>query len=195
MSAMDEFNAMSEQLKKMSEKNHPQQNGEYQCFAVTPPDFDESPDEEEKSIYDKYDGIDMDSYSESPLPKINQEVREEKYPEIENAEDFLFEGGPLISEVESWKKQYDSVYIVDDLPGDLIFIYRTLNRFEYKSIMAQPNTDPLMREEMLCQICVLFPYEFSYGQMANMDAGVPSILAEHIMQTSGFVRGVEPKRL
>ena len=61
--------------------------------------------------------------------------------------------------------------------------------------MATPNTDPLMREEMICETCVLFPYAFSYEQMSTMDAGVISTLSEHIMTTSGFSRASMPKRL
>lgn len=114
---------------------------------------------------------------------------------IDAYDERLFPGGPNKSEVESWKKQYDALYIVDDLPGDKVFIYRTINRYEYKAIMATPNTDPLMREEMICEQCVLFPYEYSYGQMANGDAGVVTVIAQHVMETSGFTKASLPRRL
>ena len=61
--------------------------------------------------------------------------------------------------------------------------------------MATPNTDPLMREEMICEQCVLFPYEYSYGVMSNNKAGVPTILAAHVMETSGFTKASIPRRL
>lgn len=127
-----------------------------------------------------------------PMYQANYQAEQPQH--IENNDEYLFEDGPLASEVESWKKQFDGVYLVDDI-GDDIYIYRTLNRYEYKSIMATPNTDPLMREEMICETCVLFPYNYSYEQMSTNNAGIISTLSEHIMATSGFSKSSMPVRL
>lgn len=126
------------------------------------------------------------------LQQVN--YQEDKPQPIDNNDEYLFEDGPLASEVESWKKQFEGVYLVDDISDD-VYIYRTLNRYEYKSIMATPNTDPLMREEMICETCVLFPYNYSYERMSTNNAGIVSTLAEHIMSTSGFSRSSMPVRL
>ena len=135
---------------------------------------------DDEGYYDEDDN----GFKEPPRPdKINQ------------FDEQLFPGGPMYSELESWKKQYPGVWIVDDLPDQKIYIYRTLSRYEYKGIMATPNTDPLMREEMICEQCVLFPYEYSYGMMSNNAGGVPTVLAQHIMETSGFTKASMPKRL
>lgn len=156
--------------------------------------------------------VDMSAYDEEFVPpdtleiahvtetgKINRPLEkagyDETYPNaIEHEDEYLFEDGPLASEVESWKKQFDGVYLVDDISDD-VYIYRTLNRYEYKSIMATQNTDPLMREEMICETCVLFPYNYSYEQMSTDNAGIVSTLAEHIMAASGFSKASMPVRL
>ena len=180
---MSEFELMQKNIANIAKTNHANVDMsdypdeiETPMIGIKPPIFDDEND------------VNNDT---SQMPNYY----EEEYPQIEHNDEVLFDGGPMISEIESWKKQYDAVYIVDDIPGDMIYIYRTLNRFEYKSIMAQQNTDPLMREEMICETCVLFPQDFSFAAMSNMDAGVPSILAEHIMETSGFTRASQPRRL
>lgn len=104
----------------------------------------------------------------------------------------LWPGGPLTSQVLSWKKQFGegNVYISEIV--DELYIWRTLNRFEYKSIVTTPNVDPLAREEMIAEACVLWhpygPGPFTYEKMAGAKAGVPARLAELIMEKSGFDR-------
>ena len=101
----------------------------------------------------------------------------------------MFEGGPLESEVLAWKKQFGRIYQLKH--EGRVYIWRPMNRFEYKEIMSIPNTNELMREEMICEVCVLFPYDYSYATMVNDLGGLPSLLAENIMQKSGFTRRVE----
>lgn len=97
-----------------------------------------------------------------------------------------FDGGPLESEIIAWKKQFGRVYLTE-LEGD-VYIWRTINRFEYKEVMGVPNTNELSREEMICEVCVLFPHDYSYEHMVNAPGGIPSMIAEQIMQKSGFTR-------
>ena len=54
---------------------------------------------------------------------------------------------------------------------------------------------PLMREEMICEQCVLFPREYGYGTMSNDGAGIPTTLSELILSSSGFVKASIPRRL
>lgn len=123
----------------------------------------------------------------------------EDYPSIGHMDARIGDSGPSLSEIESWKEQYEmeglNIWIVDDLPGDTIFVYRDINRYEYKSIHAAPNTDPLMREELICQQCILWPMDFSFELMSSTRAGVISVLAQHILETSGFTRASMPRRL
>lgn len=97
------------------------------------------------------------------------------------------------SEVDSWKKQFGDVYVAD-IKGTY-FVYRTLQRFEYKQIIAMPNTDPLMREEMICESCVLYPADFNFTHMGSGPAGIPSNLSEQIMDDSGFTRDISVRKL
>lgn len=98
----------------------------------------------------------------------------------------LFEGGPLESELLAWKKQFGKVFMTE-LDGEF-YIWRKINRFEYKEVMSIPNTNELSREEMICEVCVLFPFDYSYETMVNDGGGIPSMLAEQVMQKSGFTR-------
>lgn len=105
----------------------------------------------------------------------------------------VFEGGPGTAAVALWKKQFtkESVYHVKILSRH--FIFRTLNRFEYKQIVSIENVDALYREEMICRTCVLWPYDYDFKVMALEDSGYPSTLAEIIMENSGFTKeyGIE----
>lgn len=109
----------------------------------------------------------------------------------------LFEGGPSKSEVNSWKKQIEDeghTLHLSEL-SEQVFIWRTLSRTEYREIMALPNTDPLQREEIICEVCVLFPPEYNFSTMANKKAGTPAVLAEQIMHESDFRKPSPPIRL
>ena len=105
----------------------------------------------------------------------------------------IFEGGPGISQIELWKKQYTKEKIFHTQILDKHFVFRTLNRYEYKQIVAIENIDALYREEVICRTCVLWPYNYEFKQMAVEDSGYPSTLAQIIMENSGFTKeyGIE----
>lgn len=112
-------------------------------------------------------------------------------------DDVLFPGGPTHSQVSAWKKQFevDGHHVMLSEIGDEVFIWRTLNRVEYREVMALPNTDPLQREEILCEICTLYPPNYNFTEMASRRAGVPAVLAEQLMKESGFTQPTPPIRL
>ena len=105
----------------------------------------------------------------------------------------IFEGGPGISQIDLWKKQYTKEKIFHTQILDKHFVFRTLNRFEYKQIVAIENIDALYREEIICQTCVLWPFNYDFKKMAAEDSGYPSTLAQIIMENSGFTKeyGIE----
>ena len=140
----------------------------------------------------------------SPTEDIYAEFREEEnYPSIEEApintieedfqenpindEDFqIYENGPYFSQIEIWKKQYGQGHVLHTQIIDKHFIFRTLNRFEYKQIVAMQNVDALMREEIICSTCVLHPRNYDFKSMAANEAGYPSTLSKIIKENSGF---------
>lgn len=105
----------------------------------------------------------------------------------------LFEGGPPVGQVALWKKQFSKEKVFHTQILDRHFIFRTLNRFEYKQIVAIDNIDALYREEIICSTCVLWPRNYNFKKMAEEDSGYPSTLAQIIMENSGFTKeyGIE----
>ena len=105
----------------------------------------------------------------------------------------IFEDGPGISQVEIWKKQFSKEKIFHTQILEKHFVFRTLNRYEYKQIVAIENIDALYREEIICKTCVLWPYDYDFKKMAGEDSGYPSTLAQIIMENSGFTKeyGIE----
>ncbi len=108
-----------------------------------------------------------------------EEVQEEK-----GADDEIFPDGPTRNKVEEWKSRYGSVYMTDI--EDEVFVWRTITRIEYKEILKAKQADALYREERMCEKCVLWPENYSFISMSQGKAGIPSLLAEHIMDKSGF---------
>lgn len=144
---------------------------------------------------DRYEVPEFSRPVESSAPPETESLRQEG--NAFSTDELLFEGGPTRTELMSWKKQFEvdghSVNLSEI--GDDVFIWRTLNRVEYREIMNIPNTDPLQREEIICEVCVLFPYDYNFKAMAEQKAGVPALLAEQIMKESGFSKIAPPVRL
>lgn len=106
----------------------------------------------------------------------------------------VFANGPTRKEVEAWKEKYGQVYFTPF--EDLIVIWRTLSRPEYREIIRNQDLTMLDREEIIADKCVLFPYDFSCKKYTeNGRAGIPSLLAEMIMDKSGFVAKSAPIKL
>lgn len=120
-----------------------------------------------------------------------QAVPEEDF-EMANNEP-IFEDGPSVAQVNLWKKQFSKEKVLHAKILDRDFVFRTLNRFEYKQIVALENIDALYREELICQTCVLWPIAYNFEKMAEDDSGFPSTLAQIIMENSGFTKeyGIE----
>lgn len=101
--------------------------------------------------------------------------------------------GPTRGEVENWKKQYGSIYMTPF--DDEIYVWRTLQRPEYREIIRDTALTALDREEKFTEKCVLYPYGFSLEKIKESRAGIPSLLAEMIMEKSGFVSQSAPIQL
>lgn len=149
---------------------------------------DEAPQIQRSEYRNQYESID---YNIQYGPEGNEDEYYDDY--IDPNDTPVFDGGPGISQVELWKKQYTKEKIFHTQILDKHFIFRSLNRFEYKQIVAINNIDALHREEIICSTCVLWPYNYNFKKMASEDSGYPSTLAQIIMENSGFTKeyGIE----
>lgn len=160
--------------------------------------YSEFRDENEQTTEDVSEGSIQELYAkdeDEDLPNINDEALDEEYydeqedhPDMPPFEEYVCAGGPLKSSVETWKKQFDksSIHLIEI--GRYTFVARTLSRPEYKRLLAMQNVNSLQREEIICHTTVLFPQDFDYKKIATLDAGIPSTLADLIMERSGFTR-------
>ena len=107
-------------------------------------------------------------------------------PEINYGEEAIFPGGPTQSMVDVWKAQFKNSTVLHTKILERHFIFRTLNRYEYKQIIAISNIDAITREEVICKTCILWPVNYNFKAMAKDDSGYPGTLAQIIMESSGF---------
>jgi hypothetical protein len=118
---------------------------------------------------------------------------EELNQEVYSPDEEIFEGGPTNKQIEEWKHRYESIYATEF--EDEVYIWRTLSRLEFKEVQKAKNADPMYKEERICEKCVLWPEEYGHTEMAQGKAGTPSVIAEHIMDKSGFMPNGEAKKL
>lgn len=126
-------------------------------------------------------------------PVTIEETPTEEEWEMEDREEVdvidgpVFPGGPRGSQIQAWKKEYSEYTIYATQIIEDYFIFRTINRYEYKQIISM-DMDQLQREEVICETCVLFPTKYTWKEMFSQKAGVPSTLASIIMEKSGFTK-------
>jgi hypothetical protein len=121
------------------------------------------------------------------IDEIVEQAANQMEEELEvNVEDNeLYPGGPTEKIVEGWKEQYGQVYMTETDDGEY-FIWRTLARKEFKDIMKVDGADAMYREERMSELCVLWPSDYDFSAITDGKAGIPTILAEQIMERSGF---------
>lgn len=131
-----------------------------------------------------------------PAPPAPPKV--EPTPEQSDPNAEMWPSGPTAMEVLEWKNLHgsDSVYVTSISPTNHV-VWRTLTRFEYRRLVktleqsvatgtvssAEAN---LNNEEQICEICVLHP-KFTRQQLAGELAGLPSVIAQEVMEASAFV--------
>ena len=85
------------------------------------------------------------------------------------------------------KPAFQRAFFVTEILNET-FVFRTLNRFEYKQLVTFIDINALQREETICQTAVLWPIDYDYIKMSTEKAGIPSTLSEIIMEKSGFTK-------
>lgn len=106
----------------------------------------------------------------------------------------VMRGGPTRREVEGWKERYGGFVYFTPFEND-VFVWRTLQRPEYREIIRDQTLMALDREEHFTERCVLYPYDFSIEKIKKSRAGIASLLSEMIMDKSGFVAQSAPIKL
>jgi hypothetical protein len=98
--------------------------------------------------------------------------------------------------VKKWKEHFGEVYVTS-ISYDKHIAWRVLTRLEYKNIVkkmeqliqagqlssAEAN---MWNEEAIAELCILFP-EYQRIDMNGVMAGVPSLIAQEVLEASGFV--------
>lgn len=132
-------------------------------------------------ITDEPSGHDASSIELQPEEDI-------ELPKISPYDEPICVGGPTMAQVNLWKKEWANYRVMLVQIGDEYFVIRSLNRHEYKQIIALPNSNALQNEEIFCERCTLWPENYNWKKMASGKAGVPSTLASVIMENSGFTQ-------
>lgn len=187
MFSPEELNALAETAKNKLNNNGGQgvsadedlyaEFREYENTPVTASEpVENKAPQEEVNYEDVYNGLQTEPSEVMPNPELDP------YDEL------LFPGGPTKSQINAWKKEWDGydIYITEIL--NKTFIFRTLNRFEYKQLVSLADTNALQREEVVCQTVTLWPADYNWQQMSTTLAGIPSTYAEIIMEKSGFTK-------
>lgn len=123
-----------------------------------------------------------------------EEKAEDELMQGEDGKELLFPGGPTIEKVEEWKSLHNDEVYLTEFENDVI-VWRTMNRKEYKEIMKIQGADQFYREERICDKCVLWPESYGFMEMRDGSAGVPTVVAELIMEKSGFQARTQAMKL
>jgi hypothetical protein len=111
-------------------------------------------------------------------------------------EEHVWPDGPTAGQIKIWKKEYGEVYVTS-ISFDKHIAWRPLNRIEYKQLVkkmeqlvqsgqlgtAEAN---LWNEEAIAELCILFP-QYDGQSMTRDMAGLPSLIAQEVLEASGFV--------
>lgn len=121
---------------------------------------------------------------------------QEEQPFIESASDAIAsiisvledkEDAPKDYELEEWKDVYGNFYISSIDDDESYYIWRTLKRIEYKSMIKSGiANDQLRYEESVIVRCCLWP-KMTIEKLAKENAGNVETLAKQILFKSGFV--------
>ena len=136
--------------------------------------------------FDKVEGL-----SNEEAIKIMGEQFKEETP---NTYEPIFPGGPTWEEVNLWKVQFPKSKIFVFNLCDDGFVVRTINRVEYKNIVARTDLNAITREEQIAFQCCLFP-KFDAAIMGEGGAGIPAAIAQFVMEESGFSPVQEVQRI
>lgn len=124
------------------------------------------------------------------VDKVNMELDEQ----FEDGEELFFPDGPTVNKVEEWKSLYNGEVYLTEFEEE-VFLWRPIKRKEYKDVMKNKEADSYYKEERICERVVLFPENYSFLQMTAGKAGIPTLIAELVLEKSGFTARTGAQRI
>lgn len=141
----------------------------------------------------------MEDMHEDDIKMIeNEEDVQEEQTQVEDLPDDeeIWPNGPTAGHIKMWKKEFGEVYVTS-LSFDKHIVWRTLSRYEYKQLVkkmeqlvqagqlssAEAN---MWNEEAITEMCILYPV-FDKQDINREMAGMPSLIAQEVLEASGFV--------
>lgn len=126
------------------------------------------------------------------------EYREQEPTSVEDLadEEEIWADGPTAGHIKMWKQQYGEVYVTS-ITYDKHIAWRPLSRIEYKHLVKKmeqlvqsgqlsSSEANLWNEEAIAELCILFP-SYDAASMTKEMAGLPSLIAQEVLEASGFV--------
>jgi hypothetical protein len=139
--------------------------------------------QEEEVVEVEATEVDTHEEETEELSVETTEVEEDMYGD--DGKELLFPGGPALDRVEEWKSLHQGEVYLTEFEEE-VFLWRPIKRKEYKEIMKVQNADNYYKEERICEKCVMYPEEYNFMAMTSGKAGIPTLLAELVMEKSGF---------
>lgn len=138
----------------------------------------------------------MDVADEQIQAILDDEDEESRSVEDLDDDEEIWEGGPTAGMIKDWKDRFGDVYVTS-ITYDKHIVWRVLSRMEYKQIVkkmeqlvqagqltsAEAN---MWNEEAIAELCILYP-AFDKKTMSGSMAGMPSLIAQEVLEASGFV--------
>jgi hypothetical protein len=142
-----------------------------------------------------------EAYEIRDVEATEEESVEEELKQVNSVEDLpdeelIWPDGPTAGMIKEWKQEFGDVYVTS-ITYDKHIAWRTLSRLEYKNLVrkmeqlmeagqlssAEAN---LWNEEAIAEICCLYPAYDRQSNVADL-AGLPSLIAQEVLEASGFV--------
>jgi hypothetical protein len=143
-------------------------------------------------------GDDNTPLSEQEADTLQMIDQIEEGREVEDLPDDeeIWDGGPTAGLIKIWKAKHGEVFVTS-ISFDKHIVWRTLSRLEYKQLVkkmeqliqsgqlssAEAN---MWNEEAITELCILYP-SFDQNSLVKEMAGLPSLIAQEVLEASGFV--------
>ncbi len=142
---------------------------------------------------------------ETDLDESGMDDAEELNPartleEMEDDSEELWPDGPTVGQMKAWKTEFGKIYVTS-IDAETHVVWRPLQRTEYRAHIRKMEKvneagklsqaeATLLHEEQLTSVVMLFPeldFTNPSTNLAGALAGTPSLIAQNVMEVSGFV--------